>query len=384
MADQPPGSELCPECEPPDGDLEVVKRTWGAFQDTGLHEALTARGVDTVVLGGLATNMGVESTGRVADELGYRTVFVADAMAGLHAHAHEFAVDYVFPRIGVVCATEELIAHLAPPPVDPESDLVERCVARIRRQCPEAVAVLFGGSRLRGEAGPFSDVDFDVIVPAGPREDELGWFETVGGRLVRVSVWLRDADRFRAGGMEPQDWAFGLPCVDPYRLCWVADERWRSVVDRPAVPRPAGPPELGHLVGDLAKVGNARVAGDPLALRLAAQDLGRAALSMLVPLNDVAPVTGRYAALRAAAGLAVAPAGFRDDLLTCLGLADEPADVHGVHAAAVRLATGVLDLAAVRADSYAGLVPDDQLAGLRDGTLRRYAGQVVEPGAPVA
>jgi phosphoribosyl-AMP cyclohydrolase len=262
----------------------------------------------------------------------------------------------------------------------PGDDLVARCVERIRRQCPDAVAVLFGGSRLRGEAGPFSDVDFDVIVPAGPREDELGWFETVAGRLVRVSVWLRDADRYLADEAEPQDWAFGLPCVDPYLLCWAADEHWKSVVDRPAPPRPAGPPELGHLVGDLAKVGNARVAGDPLALRLAAQDLGRAVLSMLLPLNVVAPVTGRYAALRAAAGLAVAPPGYRDDLLTCLGLADEPADVDGVHAAAARLAIGVLDLAAARVDAYAGLLPADQLAGLRDGTLRRYAAQVVEPG----
>jgi hypothetical protein len=51
-----------------------------------------------------------------------------------------------------------------------------------------------------------------------------------------------------------------------------------------------------------------------------------------------------------------------------------------VHEAAARLATGVLDLAAARADAYAGLLPADQLAGLRDGTLRRYAAQVVEPG----
>jgi len=108
VAEQPPGSELAVEPEP--GDLTVVKRTWGAFQDTGLHEALSGRGVDTIVLGGLATNMGVESTGRIADELGYRVVFAVDAMSGLHAHAHDFAVGYVFPRVGAVCTTEELLA----------------------------------------------------------------------------------------------------------------------------------------------------------------------------------------------------------------------------------------------------------------------------------
>ena len=49
--------------------------------------------------------------------------------------------------------------------------LVERSVARLRREVPDAVAVYLGGSRLRGEAGPYSDVDFDVLVPQGPRDE---------------------------------------------------------------------------------------------------------------------------------------------------------------------------------------------------------------------
>jgi len=65
-----------------------------------------------VVLGGLVTNFGVESTGRAADEHDYSVVFVSDAMAGLHGHAHEFAVDYVFPRLGTVCASNEVLAAL--------------------------------------------------------------------------------------------------------------------------------------------------------------------------------------------------------------------------------------------------------------------------------
>ncbi|MEJ3747947.1 isochorismatase family protein [Actinomycetes bacterium KLBMP 9797] len=110
---QPPGSELAPECAPQPGDVLIVKRTWGAFQGTGLEEELRSRGVRTVVLGGLVTNFGVESTGRVADEHGYGVVFVSDAMAGLHAHAHDFAVDYVFPKIGTVCATADILATLS-------------------------------------------------------------------------------------------------------------------------------------------------------------------------------------------------------------------------------------------------------------------------------
>jgi nicotinamidase-related amidase len=109
---QPPGSELAPECDPQPGDLRVVKRATGAFHNTGLHDALRERGVDTVVLGGLVTNFGVELTGRVAADHGYSVVFVSDAMAGFDEHAHDFAVEYVFPKVGTVCTSADLLAAL--------------------------------------------------------------------------------------------------------------------------------------------------------------------------------------------------------------------------------------------------------------------------------
>ncbi|RFU41424.1 isochorismatase family protein [Actinomadura logoneensis] len=108
--EQPPGSGLCPEIEVAASDIVTVKRTWGAFRGTGLEDALRERGVDTVLLTGLVTNFGVESTGRDAEEAGFRTVFVEDAMSGLDAHAHEFAVDYVFRRLGPVASTKEALA----------------------------------------------------------------------------------------------------------------------------------------------------------------------------------------------------------------------------------------------------------------------------------
>jgi nicotinamidase-related amidase len=112
VAAQPLGSELVPEVAPHAGDVEVVKRTWGSFQDTGLDATLRERGVDTLVIAGLATNFGVEQTARIADEIGYSVVLPEDAMSGLDAYAHEFAVDYVFRRLGTVCTTAEAIAAL--------------------------------------------------------------------------------------------------------------------------------------------------------------------------------------------------------------------------------------------------------------------------------
>lgn len=112
---QPDGSELAPECEPRTGDLRIVKHAWGAFGGTGLADALQVKGIDTVVLGGIATNFGVESTARAADEHDFRVVSVSDAMTGLDGHAHEFALDYVLPRLGPVVTTDDVLRELSAP-----------------------------------------------------------------------------------------------------------------------------------------------------------------------------------------------------------------------------------------------------------------------------
>ncbi|MGG8406536.1 cysteine hydrolase family protein, partial [Streptomyces sp. 12297] len=106
VAEQPPGSDLADGLARP-GDVVIVKRTIGAFQATGLDEALRSRGVDTVVMAGLVTNMGVESTARVASDHGYEVEFVEDAMSGFAADEHAFAVQRVFPRFGAVRNTSD-------------------------------------------------------------------------------------------------------------------------------------------------------------------------------------------------------------------------------------------------------------------------------------
>ncbi|WP_344846615.1 isochorismatase family protein [Kribbella ginsengisoli] len=109
---QPEGSGFALDPEP--GDIEIVKRTVGAFHLTGLDDVLQEHGIKTVVLAGIATNFGVESTGRAADEHGYDTIYVTDAMTGLDAAAHDFAISYVFPRFGTVCTGTEYVAALSP------------------------------------------------------------------------------------------------------------------------------------------------------------------------------------------------------------------------------------------------------------------------------
>lgn len=96
-----------------DGDLRIVKRQWGAFHGTELDLQLRRRGIDTIILTGIATHMGVESTARSAWEHGYRLILAEDAMASFSDMLHGFPIAHVFPRLGHVRATQEIVAALS-------------------------------------------------------------------------------------------------------------------------------------------------------------------------------------------------------------------------------------------------------------------------------
>jgi nicotinamidase-related amidase len=106
----PDWSELVPEIGPRPGDLVITKRQWGAFYGTDLDLQLRRRGINKIVLGGIATNIGVESTARAAYELCYHQVFVEDAMAAFSQEEHLYSIRQILPRIGNVRSTEEVLA----------------------------------------------------------------------------------------------------------------------------------------------------------------------------------------------------------------------------------------------------------------------------------
>lgn len=101
--------EIVPELAPL-GDVVVTKRNWGAFYGTDLDLQLRRRGRRTLVLGGIATNFGVESTARAAFERDYQLVFAEDAMSGLAPGDHEFALRRIFPRLGRIASTADVLA----------------------------------------------------------------------------------------------------------------------------------------------------------------------------------------------------------------------------------------------------------------------------------
>lgn len=105
-------AEIVPELGRQPQDHLVTKRTWGAFTNTDLHAYLQQNGVTQVVIGGVASSIGVESTARFAHEQGYNVTLAVDAMTDMNADAHYHSITRIFPRIGECAHAEEIIALL--------------------------------------------------------------------------------------------------------------------------------------------------------------------------------------------------------------------------------------------------------------------------------
>ena len=112
--DDPPANwaELMPELDPRPTDVVITKRQPGAFHGTDLDLQLRARRITGIVLGGVATSIAVESTGRAAYDHGYNVTFASDAMTDFSAEAHNHSVGRVFPYFGEVDTTDAVLTHL--------------------------------------------------------------------------------------------------------------------------------------------------------------------------------------------------------------------------------------------------------------------------------
>ena len=110
-------AEFVPELQPQPGDIVIAKPAWSAFYGTNLDLQLRERGVDIIILCGISTNIGVESTARDAHERGYNQVFVEDAISARAAEDHARVFATVFPRMGRVRTTAEVLDALGAPRV---------------------------------------------------------------------------------------------------------------------------------------------------------------------------------------------------------------------------------------------------------------------------
>lgn len=105
-------TDLVPELNQQPADHRVTKRTWGAFTNTELEQHLRDLGVTQVLIAGVATSIGVESTARHAHEHGFHVTLAVDAMTDMNADAHQNSITRIFPRLGETGTTQEIIELL--------------------------------------------------------------------------------------------------------------------------------------------------------------------------------------------------------------------------------------------------------------------------------
>lgn len=105
-------TDLVPELNAQPQDIRITKHTWGAFPSTDLQARLHSLDVTQVVVAGVSTSIGVESTARQAYELGLHVTLATDAMTDTSAEAHANSVTRIFPRLGETGSTQEILALL--------------------------------------------------------------------------------------------------------------------------------------------------------------------------------------------------------------------------------------------------------------------------------
>jgi nicotinamidase-related amidase len=94
-------------------DLKVVKHQWSAFHGTDLDVQLRRRQIAGIVLSGLATSIGVESTARAAMDHGYNVTIAEDAVTDLNPVAHANSLEHIFPLFAQIAPTEAIVSHLS-------------------------------------------------------------------------------------------------------------------------------------------------------------------------------------------------------------------------------------------------------------------------------
>lgn len=110
----PDWAELREEIGSGPTDIIITKRQWDAFFGTELDLQLRRRKITGIVLAGISTSIGVESTARHGRELDYQIAIASDAVTDTVREAHENSLTRIFPRLGQVDTTARLIAALAP------------------------------------------------------------------------------------------------------------------------------------------------------------------------------------------------------------------------------------------------------------------------------
>ena len=109
-----PDAEIAAEIAPGPGDVVVRKNRWSSFFQTNLDLQLRVRAIDTIVLAGGSTDVGIASTMFAARDLDYGIVVVRDACYSTRGNNHDFFMERVFPRMARVMTVDQAVALMTP------------------------------------------------------------------------------------------------------------------------------------------------------------------------------------------------------------------------------------------------------------------------------
>jgi phosphoribosyl-AMP cyclohydrolase len=262
----------------------------------------------------------------------------------------------------------------------PYTALFNRWVERLRREEPRCAAILCHGSYARNEAAAHSDLDLDLLIDGEPEVGYLSAFEELeNGRLLHATISVQSLDEWLEQFDEPgesEEWAFFLTARQIALLLWATPTARKRLEGRLDMDF-ACSPQLQDLIESAAKVRNAMDQQDELGVRLGAQDMALRCPALLEPLNPPVLVGTRRAALQAALDFSVAPAGYRKDMLLCLGMSGQTNTIDDIHAAALRLATGIVELLRRHPETIADRLEPELPKALADGRVLRL---LTQPG----
>lgn len=249
-------------------------------------------------------------------------------------------------------------------------EFIQEFVVRLRAEYPDAIAVVLKGSHARGQAKPWSDIDFDVLESTADVEDYRTWIELVGDRLVHISAGVESLDAWLADSQNPSSWSLGFPTIETTKLLWAVDDEHRELLDHPYQTHPPHEIEIEDTMEALGKMRNALSRGDVIGVYRNANKLATLIPTMLIPINLPKSVSNSREAIEAVLALSNVPEGFAEDWLTCVGYVDTRTP-ESTLAAATRIFTGTLRMLPSDPDT----VGQDFDILLRDGVIEAYLNQ---------
>jgi nicotinamidase-related amidase len=106
------GATIHEAVAPKEGEPVITKRSVSAFAGSDLANVLSAAGITTLLLCGVATNFVIEGTARDAVDRGYNVVIVGDCCASVSQEAHDSALTTALPFLTTITTSEEAVAAL--------------------------------------------------------------------------------------------------------------------------------------------------------------------------------------------------------------------------------------------------------------------------------